>query len=1280
MSSKSWIVLSKWKYFVAIILFISLAITLYQKAEGIDSAEHDKITRDNARLRTLDSLLRQSILETRYGIQPDFDSLVAHARQLNEVEIHYLDGLDERIKADLQPQVRLLIEANEHRQENVERYKSHLAVLNNSARYYPALSKELKSQIHMYTDQSDELINKINNSLLALNVEARTSETSLEDLRQSLKELAAARVNVPEPLLESFDFLLIHGRLYERMYTETQNVIDKIMDDTVSQKIEELIDRYLRVNAKEAAVAKRYQMALIILILLMAILVSYVLYRLSSMTSKLKQTVSSLDFQQYALNQHAIVSITDVKGNMTYVNDLFCDISHYSKEELLGQNHRILKADEHDKEFFKTMWRTISRGEVWHGEIKNYDKNGDSYWVASTIVPFMGENGKPFQYVSIRTDITDRKQAEDKVREERLFYTSITESLAEGVYVQDKNGCCTYANPKAESILGWSVTEMLGKNMGQLIEYQDKNGKLIAPNESKIFESLSDKAAYHTDEEVFWHKDGRMIPIYASAVPIYDIHNKFQGGVIAFQDITERKQQKEALDNALSSAEAANQSKSMFLANMSHEIRTPMNAIIGMSYLALQTNLDEKQKNYIEKVNHSAEALLELLNDILDFSKIEANKLTIEKRDFALDEVLAAVMDLVALPANKKGLELLLNVPQNVPLSLEGDALRLRQAIINFVSNAIKFTEHGEIIISVKVLKQSTNSVTLNFSVSDTGIGMTSEQKDKLFQAFTQADISTTRKYGGTGLGLAITSQLINLMGGTINVETELNKGSIFSFTLDFDLSEQASNAISSDIRGRRILIVDDNETCGEIIEKHALALGFTVKLVSSGLGALSCLQEDEPYDVVIMDWNMPEFDGIDTLRELSSVELPFSPAVIMSTSYDVQELEAELVQHNLTASAILTKPVSASELWNALHKVLGGKKTRQQAAKMDDSSSSITKLEGVHVLLVEDNEFNQELALSLLEMHGMTADLVENGQEAIDKLAENQNYDGILMDCQMPVMDGYIATQIIRERYGDSMPIIAMTANVVKEDIEHAKSCGMNDYIAKPINVDAMLKTMATWFSGRSSRPLISVIKPELSTTAVIHVEHIDVASGLATLANNTTLYQRLLKRFTDKFSGMAEQLSELLNEDNIDHAILLAHSLKGTAGNVGTTSLHTLAAEIEQALKSNQLNDVRSKLPVFNEELNAVLRDIELLSSATNEAENTLQISISKAEKMKLVQDLRADLETYDSGSEMSLSKLLNVISQDEKSHLAKVKTAIELYDFEQALVELNELYQDV
>ncbi len=1316
---------SKGRNIFIIIALAVLAVFLYMKGEGLSSTVHDKITKDHSELKNANSLSKEAVLGIRLGLRLDYDDLVMQMNKLIHIQKHYFDNLDLETRKVLSAPRTVLANSIEQREQLLEQYKSHLAILRNSKYYFPFLAREFKAKLHidnenvkfltkkvnrsflagefkskLYIDNEDVrfLTDKVNNSLLALVDDSMTNNSGAK----TIEALRTARDKVPVELLDMFDALLTHGTIFIEHSKEINIVVYKIIHDELTDNIQQLASNYDVFYTQKIIQARYYQLAWVSLALIMAFFIAYTLYRMSAVTSKLEKAARSFDFQQQVLNQHAIVSSADVKGNITYVNDKFCEITGYLEEELLGKNHRLVKSDAHDAEFFKTMWRTIAKGETWHGEIKNKNKQGGFYWTRSTIVPLLGEGGKPIEYMSIRTDITARKIEEEKIRAERAFYTSITEALAEGVYAQDAEGRCTYANPTAEHLLGYSLAEMKGKKMHELMHYQDEKGTPLPVHDCVISQSLLDKAAFHTDKEVFFRKDGSQMPVYVSAVPIYE-GDALQGGVIAFQDITALRLQQEALDKALQrakdaaiSAESANTAKSLFLANMSHEIRTPMNAIIGMSYLALQTDLNEKQKNYINKVNSSAEALLNLINDILDFSKIEANKLDIEHEHFLLDHVLVGVTDLIALPASKKGLELLVDIDPSIPNALMGDELRLRQSIVNFANNAIKFTEKGDVVISVALKEQKDSQVTLSFSVKDTGIGMTEEQKNGLFKAFSQADISTTRKYGGTGLGLAITGQLVGLMGGEVSVKTEVGVGSTFGFCLTFDESTEKVPAKIAHIEGSRVLVVDDNDASREIIERQVAAQGFDVEVVASGKQALACLTRGEIFDAIIMDWKMPEMDGIETLIKINSLHLSHSPFVVMATAYDSHDLENEMDEQGLIAANILTKPFSASALWGVLNNCLGSVQNIKKIVE-EVANNKPTSLQGVHVLLVEDNQFNQELALELLEMRGMTADLAENGHEAVELVAKNNNYDIVLMDCQMPIMDGYTATQKIRAEWGADLPIIAMTANVMADDLERAKNSGMDDHIAKPINVNAMMATIDQWALRRGNGNVSLEVSSEESNSEIIDEQdnnnnsydvtknaHLDIHAGLKLLSGNKDLYIRLLRRFKESFADAGIELSNLLNVSDIEQATRLAHTIKGTAANIGTISLHELAAKVEKYCYSEEFEQAQKLLPDIQTSLDNVLIEIDDFLSSNTTINNDLGIKqkneISAEEFNELLQSVRENLENYDSNSETSFLALSNaVVREEEQQQLKKVASAIENYDFEQALIELNNCYPE-
>ena len=812
---------------------------------------------------------------------------------------------------------------------------------------------------------------------------------------------------------------------------------------------------------------------------------------LEQKTAQAESALMELAEQKFALDQHSIIAVTDIKGTITIVNSKFIEVSGYKEEELIGQNHRILNSGVHDISFFKNMYQIIANGGVWHDEVCNKAKDGSLYWLDTTIVPFMGEDGKPKSYIAIRTDITERKKAELE------------------------------------------------------------------------------------------------------------------------------------LVKAKEAAEAATQQKSEFLANMSHEIRTPMNGVIGMTGLLLDTELEVKQRSYAESTMNSAEALLAIINDILDFSKIEAGKMELELLPFNLQTLMEDVSELMAMKCREKSIEMLLRFKPGTETNVIGDPGRIRQILLNILSNAIKFTEEGSVVLTVDSSEVIDGKTIISVSVADSGIGIDDDKLGKIFNKFDQEDGSTTRKYGGTGLGLAICRQLCHLMEGDVNVESHKGHGSVFSFTMN--LSTTNEDPISSiqmgddsQLDGLKTLLVDDLEIACTILNEQLSSLNLNIEIATSGQMAIeklkSAISNKSPFDIVITDFHMPEMDGEMLAAEIKEQGLLENGALLFITSSPRKGDGSRLKQ--LGFDGYLTKPTRVLEvpqimslIWNAK---IEGKDiplvTRHMVQEVKTGNKQKFKLTNAHILLAEDNPVNLMVATEYLERYGCSVTPAGNGLEAVSQL-KSFNFDLIFMDCQMPEMDGYEATGEIRNwedlKKLERTSIIAFTANAMQGDKEKCLAAGMDDYISKPVSEKAIEDVIKKWLPDKvevtefdyteniemtNDTPIINVVIPEAEGTEKQQLD-LSVFGFLQEIFGDG--FAEAVNNHAESAKDNLKRIEEALDNNDANELEHAAHSLKGASGQFGAMILSELARQMEMFGKSGEVEKAKEII----DELKVSIEEVEKL-----------------------------------------------------------------------------------
>jgi PAS domain S-box-containing protein len=933
------------------------------------------------------------------------------------------------------------------------------------------------------------------------------------------------------------------------------------------------------------------------------------------------------------------IHIIDNDGNLIEFNDSFCKMLGYNSDEMSQLTVKDWDLKWQPIKFVDDLPKNLEACPTFESLNRRKDGTIITVEINAAIVEI---DGKPMLLCASR-DITLRKQAQAELKK----YETLMQASGDGIHVLDVQGNLVEANEAFCRMLGYTYEE------ARTLKVKDWDAH-YSPDESidhipQLIGSCS------TFETLHKRKDGSVITVEINAVGV-EINNKPML-FCAARDISERKQFEKELQKAKEKAEAATHAKSEFLANMSHEIRTPMNAIMGMTYLLKETNLDPLQLEYLRKIEGATTSLLGVINDVLDLSKIEAGKLELENIEFDLHQVIENVVNIIELKVQEKDIEFVVGYDHNMNMNLFGDPLRLGQVLINLASNAVKFTKEGEIGIYIEKIAEGR----FRFSVKDTGIGLSQEQAEKLFQSFTQADSSTTRKFGGTGLGLVISKKFVEMMGGKIWVESSLGKGSEFIF--EVNLIESLPKQRNYDnFEHKNILIVDDTPSWQIIISKLLKHFNINITVANNGTEALDLIcQESRHFDLVLMDWKMPKLDGIETTRLLKEqCQQKNAPTVIMISAYSTTDILQKA--KSVGIDVFLKKPINPSLLYNIIVGMFG-----KDIAKIDctiDAPSlkpQLSSLKGSGILVVEDNLLNQEVLSGMLTPSGIIVDIASSGIEALDMYkAKKGFYELILMDIQMPYMDGYEAAQKLRED-GCTIPIIALSANARKEDALKSTQAGMNTHLNKPIDTEKLFAMLLQYIPRKVD---INAVTTDELIENLPTLQHIDIRKIVPRTISNLRLYRNLALKFVKEYQQFIPSV------ESIDFAYTL-HTLKGLSGTIGAEQLYVLSQRLEEHPEDSLLSTQ------FSNELARVCDEITVAFSDSEQPQQTKQ-QASTDEVKQLFGELRSAIKSKRPKRIQPIVSMLEKTELDHKQNqqYEHIKDALDRYDFDEALASLDKL----
>ncbi|AZG74114.1 PAS domain S-box protein [Shewanella livingstonensis] len=1152
--------------------------------------------------------------------------------------------------------------------------------------------------------------------------------------------------------------------------------------------------------------------------------------KVTARTHALQQALSENKTLLDNINQQLLYSETDKNGVILAVNDYFCITSGFTREQMIGNNHSIVKSNEHDDAFWKNMWQTINSGQTWHDEICNRDSQGNIKWLDTVIAPVMDQSGNLDRCIALRIDITERKNSQLEKNKLGSLLTNVLAAATEIAIISTGNdGIITMFNRGAELLLGYKAEEIVGKQSPAImhvpaevhqrsIELSEEFGEEISTFDVFVYKprtqgpetrtwtyirkdftqcqvSLSVSAMRDQSGEIIgylgvavnidtmlkqqeelvsasnqlikaaevaelgiWNLDldtndlqwnDRMFAMYDYPLslseeglnyqhwqrrihpddvdmatfalqqainlniaydPIFRVITRSNqvryiqaGAQISYdklgkpvrvvginRDITEQRELEQTLRLAKQAADAASAAKSAFLANMSHEIRTPMNAVLGMLQLIQHSDMSRQQVDYVTKAEIAAKSLLGLLNDILDFSKIDAGKLELDLHPFQLETLMRELAVMLATNGHNKNIEVIFDLDPAIPYLIEGDELRLRQVLLNLAGNAIKFTAEGHVIVSVHCNESNEKQVNLTISITDTGIGISAEQGDKIFQGFVQAESSTSRRFGGTGLGLAITKRLVELMGGELTLKSHIGEGSRFWFDLTFNIVEVKNSDVDIDLLGKNILLVDDSKMSRKILSKTLMAHGAYVNEAHNSKQAINLIDQSlnatSHYDVIIMDWRMPDMNGLETANHIQSMfAAGKAPAIIMLTAYGAEVMEQTKQYSHAPFVSMLTKPVTANLMLEAVYQAINGLEQPLQTKKITQ-----LVLKDVRVLVVEDNQLNRQVIDELLRLQGAIVTLANDGIEGVDWVTKSNNqFDIVIMDMQMPVMDGLEATRLIRAdgRFND-LSILAMTANASLADKALCLEAGMNEHIGKPIDMALLLPCMLNLLTLEDNTYYHSIVDnqpiglPEVLSDSDDDVIIEDPDSILRRFGGELAFFIDVKHHFAAEMSEQLSMLTQAFEQQNNDAISSIAHTIKGTASNLGAKRLAAFAAMLEQNINNainvdsvtclsqmqSQINDSLHMLDTLFPDESAVLTASPLDNKAA------LPIQSIAADKMnhlmELLLDQNLDAIEY-------LERLLNNVAADKQ--WLRLKNQVSQLEFLDAIDTLKSIIKE-